>query len=240
MGRELFEDIAERRFAAPAVRRPGQRVVDRLFTPLDARERILVFAFHAEHVAEFVQRGAAAVRRGEIPAVHGRRFVQRHRQDVASDRRGRTAVRLGVTDPYFRFREVRDFLEIQADAEALPGREGGAHRIRLLLRYGEVTGAEKTVMQHRAVHPFRPHSDDGGGPTRVGGHARMQLRYGPRHIPAKRLHAFFRLVDFLFRFFFARVMEMFPCRIDGCTSRRIATGASIQRIAPASAAEVLW
>ena len=37
--RELLEDVVEGRVAVPVVRRPGQRVVDRLLVPLDARRR---------------------------------------------------------------------------------------------------------------------------------------------------------------------------------------------------------
>ena len=67
----------------------AERVVHRLLVPLDPGERVLVLVLHAEHVAELVQRGAAAVGRREVPAVHGRRLVQRDLQHVAADRRRR-------------------------------------------------------------------------------------------------------------------------------------------------------
>ena len=85
--RELLEDVVKCRGVVPLIGRLGQGVIHGLFVPLDSRKRILVFVFHAEHVAEFVECGATAVRRGKVPPVHGRRLVQRIPQYAAADRR---------------------------------------------------------------------------------------------------------------------------------------------------------
>ena len=163
-GVELGEDVLEGRGARPVVRRPGERGIDRLLVPLDAGERILVLVLHAEHVPDLVQGGALAVRRSQIPSVDGGRLVQGNAQHVAADRRGRGTVGQGEADANLGLAELLHFLELQADAQALPRGEGLADHVGLRLGHGEVRVAgEEAVVQHRPVQPLRAGVQDGTG-----------------------------------------------------------------------------
>src|SRR5258706_14157420 len=93
-----------------------KRVVDGLFIPLNSGERVLVFVLHSEHVTEFMERGAGAIGRREIPAIHCGRVGYRILQHIAAYLRSGRTVGDRLTDSYLSLTQLCHLFEFQADS----------------------------------------------------------------------------------------------------------------------------
>src|SRR3954453_22223876 len=133
-----------------------------------------------------MERRAAAVRRGEIPAIDCSRLIGRNPKNIAAYRRSGRTVGDGITDSYFRLTEPGHFFEFQANPDCFPLLERPADSVSLLRGDRKMSFCKKTIVQDRSVHPLGICGDDCCGTCWIRRDGWLQRGRGSRQHPAKR------------------------------------------------------